>query len=418
MENLPLSHVLGWVGVALLCYMTLGFLAAIAKKRADIADIAWGPGFMLVAWTSLILGQASVAGLIVNLLVTVWAIRLAVHLYLRNRKREEDFRYQNLKSKWEVFLLQGCILYIVALPIIWIHTHPQDVSMQILYFALLLWLIGFAIEAIADWKLALFKKDPSNKGKLLTAGLWGYVRHPNYLGELIQWWAIWLMAASLPFGWALVISPLLLTFLIVKISGVKPLEEKLQKQPQFKGYLEKTPALIPPSLLNGILYGITWVCLVNYGSESSNLVSILIALGCYAAQLCLFAKFDRRSLSICVPLSLIALALGFLQEMVFIHYKILAYPNGGNYPPLWILALYPLFALTLNSSLAFLNKSLTLTFFLGGFGALLSYLSGESLGQVELFPPLAYLVIFLFWGLFLTVLILINRKLRALTEGA
>lgn len=402
--------------------MALWSLAAIAKKRADLADIAWGPGFMLVAWSSLVLGQATIQGLIVNILVTVWAIRLAFHLYVRNRKRDEDFRYQKLKLKWvknfnfklftEVFLLQGCILYLVALPIIWINTHPQDLTWQILSIALPIWLIGFVLETSADLELAFFKKNPSNKKKLLTAGLWSYVRHPNYLGELVQWWAIWLIAAPLPFGWALVVSPLLLSFLIVNISGVKPLEEKFQKHAEFKVYLEKTPSLIPPALVNGTLYGLAWFVLVTYGAESPSLMSIIFALGCYTAQLCLFAKFDRTSLCICVPLSIIALGLGLLQEMVFINSKILAYPNDGNFPPLWILALYPLFSLTLNSSLAFFNKSLPLTFFLGGFGALLSYLSGERLGQVQLFPPLAYSLIFLSWGIFLTVLIVINRTLR------
>ncbi len=250
--NLPLSYFFGLVGVMLFSYMSVWALAAIAKKRADLADIAWGPGFVLVAWICLVLGQATVEGVIVNILVTLWGMRLAFHLYIRNRKREEDFRYQTLKLRWgknfnfrlfvEVFLLQGCILYVIALPIMWIHIHR--LPGHILWLTSPLWLAGFALETIADLELALFKKDPSKAGKLLTTGVWGYVRHPNYLGELIQWWAIWLMAAFLPFGWALVISPLLLTFLIVHISGVKPLEEKFLQHAEFKEYLEKTPALI------------------------------------------------------------------------------------------------------------------------------------------------------------------------------
>ncbi len=116
-------------------------------------------------------------------------------------------------------------------------------------------------------------------------------------------------------------------------------------------------------------------------------------------------------------LILFAISLGLLQETVFIQSGILAYPNGGIFPPLWLLALYPLFSLTLNSSLTFLNKNLLLTFFLGGFGALLSYLSGERLGGVQLFPPLAYPGIFLSWGVFLTVLIILNRKLMGFKGG-
>ncbi|MBA3815544.1 MAG: DUF2878 family protein [Parachlamydiaceae bacterium] len=404
--------------------MSIWSLVAIAKKRADLADVAWGLGFILVAWTSLIFGQMTIYGLIVNILVTIWAIRLMLHIYYRNRNRDEDFRYQALKRKWgenfnfkifsEVFLLQGCILYVVALPIIWIHTHSERMPVQVLMFALPIWISGFVLETIADWELTLFQNDLSKKGKLLTVGLWGYVRHPNYLGELMQWWAIWFMAAFFPFGWALLISPLLLTFLIVKVSGVKPLEEKMKKHADFKNYAKNTPSLIPPSLVNGFLYGTTWYILILYGAEGSRFIPILAALGCYVAQIILFAQFDRKSFRIFIPLSLAATCLGLLQEMIFILSGILAYPNGGILPPLWLILLYPLFSLTLNSSLEFLNKNLAFPFFIGGFGALLSYLSGQRLGGVQLFPPLAYPVIFLSWGVFLTVLIIINRKLNGL----
>jgi len=394
---------------------------AIVKKRADLADLAWGPGFILVAWVSLISGRMTVNGLIVNILVTTWGIRLMFHIYFRNQKRDEDFRYQALKRQWgenfnfklfsEVFLLQGCILYIVALPIMWIHTYAERLPVPILGIVLPIWLTGFLLETVADRELTLFQNDPSKKGKFLTVGLWGYVRHPNYLGELMQWWAIWLMAAFLPFGWALMISPLLLTYLIVNVSGVKPLEEKMQKNAEFKVYAENTPSLIPPSLFNGFLYWIASYILIVYGAKGSRLIPILAAVGCYAAQIILFAKFDRKSLRLCIPISIFALGLGLIQEMIFIQFGILTYPNGGIFPPLWLLALYPLFSLTLNSSLAFLNKNLPVTFFLGGLGTLPSYLLGERLGGVQLFSPLAYPGLFLSWGVFLTFLIIFNRKL-------
>jgi len=419
--NLPLSYLFLTVGAILFLYMSLWSLVAIAKKRADIADVAWGFGFILVAWTSLILGQITVYGLIVNTLITMWGIRLIFHIYFRNRKRKEDFRYQALKKNWgknfnfkvftQVFLLQGCILYIVALPIMWIHTYPENPPMHILGVALPIWLSGFFLESLADRELALFQNDPSNKGKLLTVGLWSYVRHPNFLGELMQWWAIWLMAAFLPFGFALIISPLLLTFIIVKVSGVKPLEEKMKKHPDFKVYAENTPSLVTPSLVNGFLYAIAWFILIFYGAKGSFFIPIIAFVACYAAEIILFSKFDRKSLSVCVPLSIFAICLGVIQEMFFIKTGILAYPNGGIFPPLWLLLLYPLFSLTLNSSLEFLNKNLALTFFLGGFGGLLSYISGEGFRGVKLFVPLAYPVLFFSWGLFLMVLIIFNRKL-------
>ncbi len=422
--NLPPSYIYVCVGGLLFLYMSLWSLFAIAKKRADLADVAWGLGFMLVAWASLILGQMTVYGLIVNILVTIWASRLVLHIYFRNRNRDEDFRYLAMKRKWgknfnfkifsEVFLLQGCILYIVALPIMWIHTHPQSMPMEILAIALPIWLIGFLLETLADRELTLFQNDPSNNGKLLTVGLWGFVRHPNYLGELMQWWAIWLMAAFLPYGWTLLISPLLLTYLIVNVSGVRPLEEKMKKHADFEVYAKNTPSLIPPSLVNGFLYGVTWFILVIYGPKSSLIIPTLVAIGCYAAQATLFTKFDRKSLHICVPLSIVAMCLGLLQEIFFIQSGILTYPNGANgaiLPPLWVLLLYPLFSLTLNSSLEFLNKNLVLPLFLGGLGALLAYPLAEKLGGVQLLKPLAYPILFLSWGLLLTVLIILNRKL-------
>lgn len=411
--DLALPHVLAYVGLLLFVYMALWFLAAATKKRADLADIAWGPGFVLVAWTALILGRASVVGCVVNILITIWATRLALHLYLRNRKREEDFRYQKLKLRWagafypklftEVFLLQGCILFIVALPILWIHTHTQPIPKTIWWIALPLWLMGFGMEALADWELTRFKKDPSNSGKLLRTGLWSDVRHPNYLGELMQWWAIWLFAAFLPFGWILVVSPLLITLMIVCFSGVKPIEDKLREHPAYREYVESTPSLIPPALLNGLLFGIAWILLAGYGSQIAPILALAMALGCYAAQLFLFIKSDTTSLRISVPLSIIALALGLVQGVFLRYTGVVSYPGDSSFAPLWILALYPLFSLTLNSSLALLNRSLTLAFCVGGLGAWLCFRIGEE--------PLAYPFILVFWGVQAVILVIVNRRL-------
>ena len=274
---MPISSVIGIVGLILFIYISVWWALSVFTKRADIADIAWGPGFMLVAWSSFILGNFSVAAVVVNSLVTIWALRLAVHLFLRTKGRKEDFRYQTLKSTWgnyfnfrlftDVFLLQGSILLVVAFPIIWINTHPQEIGRLSLFTAVPLWGVGFLIETVADFELALFKKNPANKDKLLTNGLWGYVRHPNYLGELMQWWAIWLIATTLPFGWALVISPLLLTFIIIKISGVKPLTEKFKNHPQFKDYFKNTPAIMPPLLMKIVYFGLICVALIIYSSR-------------------------------------------------------------------------------------------------------------------------------------------------------
>jgi len=397
------------------------FLVSVAKKRGDLADVAWGTGFVLVAWTSQFLSTVTVYGLIINILVTIWAIRLTLHIYLRNRNREEDFRYQALKKQWgknvklklfsQVFLLQGFILYIVALPVMWVHTHPQHVSFQALGIAMYIWACGFCIEALADYQLAIFQKDPSKKGQLLTTGLWGYVRHPNYLGELLQWWAIWIMVLPFSLGWTLIISPLLITFIIVKVSGIKPLEEKMHKHPDFQEYAAKTPSLVPPSLVNGSLYWAAWYILIVYGASSSSFVVFGIVAGCYALQVFLFAKWDPKSLRLFLPLSIFATIWGVLQEWAFIHFGILSYGDQVVFPPLWLIALYPLFSLTLNSALSFVNKNLMITFFLGGIGGVLSYVAGEGLGEVRFLRPLAYPVVFLSWGVFLVAIVVFNRKL-------
>jgi len=253
--NLSLPYLLVYLVILLFVYMTGWFCIALSKKRADFADVAWGMGFSLVAWTSMFLGHVTFYGTIVNILVTLWALRLMCHIYLRNRNVEEDFRYQALKKQWgdnfksslytQVFLLQGSILLIVSLPIVWIHTHPESLNTTVLFSIIPLWICAFIIETLADHQLVEFKKAPFNTGKLLRSGLWSYVRHPNYLGELLQWWAIWLMAAYLPFGWLFVLSPLLLSFLIIYVSGIKPLEEKMHKHPDFSDYAAKTPKLIP-----------------------------------------------------------------------------------------------------------------------------------------------------------------------------
>ncbi len=234
----PLILFFSQCALALLLYVAIWAPIAIYKKRADLADIAWGGGFLVLAWLSYFLSSQSIHGLLLNLLITIWALRLTFHIAMRNRHRKEDFRYAKMRSIFvEVFLLQGAILYIVALPILWFQTHPHPLSL----FVLIVWGLGFGFETIADYQLAQFRKNRANQGKLMMKGLWRYSRHPNYFGEILQWWTIW------AFSWNgfLLVSPILLTYLIVKVSGVAPLEEKMKSHPDFPSYAERTPCLIP-----------------------------------------------------------------------------------------------------------------------------------------------------------------------------
>lgn len=396
------------------------------KNRTDIADITWGPGFLLIAWTAFILSPFSSFSLAINILITIWAIRLAVHVFLKNQKRKEDFRYQNLKKSWkthislriffQVFILQGVILYIVSLPILWINTHPESLSMNFFQFAIPLWLVGFAIETVSDYQLLVFKRNASNKEELLKTGLWSFARHPNYLGEIIQWWAVWFMCISIPWGWVLIISPALITYLIVMISGIAPLEEKMKNYPEFSEYAKKTPALIPFSIFNALLYAAGWFILVFYGAKKSFVIPFFTSLIIFTAQIYFLAKFLKKSFLISIPLSIYALIFGSLQETIFIHSNLLNYTQQGFFPPFWLLALYPLFSLTLNASLSFLNKNIAIAFFAGGSGGLLSYHFGQSLNAVTVNTTAANPWIFISWGLYITILILLNRKLILLRD--
>lgn len=242
-------------------YMTVWFIISLVKKRNDVADIAWGIGFVCISMRAYSLtphGSAtdveSVA-LLVSLLVAIWGVRLAYHIYRRNHGKPEDYRYAQWRQEWgkwfvlrsyaQVFLLQGVLLYIVALPVIVIQLSNAYIFGPLEYVGIAVWIFGFLFESTADRQLAIFLRDVNNKGKIMQIGLWKYSRHPNYFGEITQWWGIWLIALNVPGGWISIIGPLTITFLIVKVSGVPLLEKKMSANPEFEEYKKKTSVLIP-----------------------------------------------------------------------------------------------------------------------------------------------------------------------------
>lgn len=240
----------------LIFLFSMGFLIAIYLRRSDFADSIWPIGFLAVSWINyLFFSFTTIYPFIINLLVSLWSLRLFLHIFLRNRKRGEDFRYQELQKNWrthrflqiyfKIFLFQGLILYIVSLPILWIQFSASSVNWIIFGLAFPIWLFGFLIETISDFQLTIFRKEKKNSGAILRSGLWSYCRHPNYFGEIIQWWAIWLFAIATPMGWITFIGPLLLTILIIFVSGVAPLEKKMKNHPEFEEYARSTPLLIP-----------------------------------------------------------------------------------------------------------------------------------------------------------------------------
>ena len=244
------------LGLALWGYMTLWFLISLIKRRNDVADVAWGLGFVLMAWTSFFLSGASgMRGVLVGLLVSIWGLRLAWHIHARHRSKPEDFRYQTWRREWgrwfyarsyaQVYLLQGALLFLVALPVLVINRSPGVAFDSLEVIGVCVWLFGFLFESVGDAELARFAKDPVNRGRILQSGLWRYTRHPNYFGEVVQWWGIWLVAVGVPGGWFGIVGPLTITFLILKVSGIPMLEKKLAENPDFAEYRRRTSVFVP-----------------------------------------------------------------------------------------------------------------------------------------------------------------------------
>jgi steroid 5-alpha reductase family enzyme len=244
------------LGLVLFVYMSLWFVVSLIKKRNDVADVAWGIGFVLLTWVSYFLsGDFGMRGLLVGLLVSVWGLRLAWHIHRRNKGKAEDYRYLAWRQEWgkwfylrsymQVYLLQGLFLFLIVLPVLLINKNAEVPFALLDFVGLSVWLVGFYFEAVGDAQLRRFVQDPANKGKLMQSGLWAYTRHPNYFGEVTQWWGIWLLALSVPSGLIGIVGPITITFLILKVSGIPMLEKKMAENPEFAEYKRKTSVFIP-----------------------------------------------------------------------------------------------------------------------------------------------------------------------------
>lgn len=237
-------------------YMNVWFILSIVKKRNDIADMAWGLGFVLISWLAFFINSNFYPiALMVNLLVTLWGLRLFVHIYMRNNKKPEDYRYRNWRNEWgefflirsylQVFILQGFFLFLIALPILFINNTSLQGNLTIQIAGIIVWATGFYFEVVGDAQLAAFIKNPRNKGKLMESGLWKFTRHPNYFGEVTLWWGIFLVALSFPGGLLTIVGPLTITLLILFVSGIPLLEKKYESRPDFEKYKKKTSIFFP-----------------------------------------------------------------------------------------------------------------------------------------------------------------------------
>ncbi len=242
------------IALALFLYMSVWFIVACLLRRNDIADIAWGLGFVLLSWLAFSFSEMSLRSVLVNILVTIWGLRLAWHIARRNLRKPEDSRYAAWRATWEhfylrsyfqIFLLQGVFLYVILLPVLFIHASASESLHLLDALGVMIWVIGFFFESVGDRQLKDFLSNPTQKGKIMDQGLWAYSRHPNYFGEVLQWWGIFLLAASLPYGYLTIVSPVTIMLLILFVSGVPILEKKYSGRPDFEAYKKRTSMFIP-----------------------------------------------------------------------------------------------------------------------------------------------------------------------------
>ncbi|MFO7861292.1 MAG: DUF1295 domain-containing protein [Desulfosalsimonas sp.] len=239
-------------------FMTAGWMISLLLKNAAIADALWGLGFVLVAW--LTFSQADgffMRKLMLALMVTVWGMRLFIHIAGRSRGKGEDPRYAAwraqygqrfwLVSLYRVFLVQALFLWIIAIGVQYGQVASRPARLTWLDAAgFLIWLAGLVIESVADYQLRRFLSAQENQGRVMDQGLWRYSRHPNYFGETLVWWGIFVMVLSAPLGFLTIVSPVVITYTLLRLTGVTLMEEtEFSDNPEYQAYIRRTNAFVP-----------------------------------------------------------------------------------------------------------------------------------------------------------------------------
>jgi steroid 5-alpha reductase family enzyme len=238
--------------------MTSLWIVSVILKNVSIVDLFWGIGFVLVTWFYFLNSDGfDIRKIIISILVSLWGLRLSSYLTWRNYGKGEDFRYKQFRQNYgekrywwisffQTFLLQGVLMWLISAPLLGAQYYGQEKNINVFDFTgIFFWTIGFIFEAGGDWQLAVFKANPDNKGKLLDTGFWRYTRHPNYFGDSSVWWGYGFICFAAG-SWLPALGSVLMTLLIIKVSGVVLLEKTLKEQkPLYKEYIEKTSAFIP-----------------------------------------------------------------------------------------------------------------------------------------------------------------------------
>ena len=243
--------------IAVLALFFLLWVASLLLRDASIVDRFWGLAFLVIASAARTFSDGFDGRACLALALTaVWGIRLSIHITARNLGHGEDYRYRAMRRYWgakfplvslvTVFGLQALLAWIVSLPTqAAISAQSPDHFTLLDAAGLLTWIVGFAFETLGDWQLRRFKSDPASKGRTMDRGLWRYTRHPNYFGDALLWWGLWLLAGSTGAWWTAV-GPALMTFLLVRVSGVSLLEVQLRKnKPDYEAYCSRTSAFLP-----------------------------------------------------------------------------------------------------------------------------------------------------------------------------
>lgn len=233
---------------------------SIRIRDVSIVDLFWGAGLGLVALLMFLVNQPSTLyAQLLTAMPILWSIRYTIFIFRRNWGHGEDARYTKLRgwvegdaafhrlSLKKVFLLQGNWMFIVALPVvIGLSFQTEPTFPILLWVGTVIWFVGVSVEAIADRQLAVFRKKPKETGAVLDVGLWRYSRHPNYFGNALLWWGIFIAACAHPWVLLTAIGPYKMNYLLVNVTGAATLEKKMSREkPTYADYMARTNRFIP-----------------------------------------------------------------------------------------------------------------------------------------------------------------------------
>ena len=240
--------------LAVLLFCHLFFVIGVVKKNYAVMDIGWGIGFIMIALIAYFHYPISPRNALSLVLVTIWGLRLAIYLIKRNSGKPEDPRYNQYRKEWgknanlhayfKVYLFQGLLMFIIATPFIFGMKQEVKAMTVINYLGLAVWIMGIGFESYADTYLSWYKKQPKFKGTICMSGPWRISRFPNYFGEISLWYGMYLLNFDLVTSWT-IISPIVLSALIIKVTGIPFMEKKYKDNPEYQAYAARVPRLIP-----------------------------------------------------------------------------------------------------------------------------------------------------------------------------